>query len=158
MKSWLRIFAILSVMISPLVITGAGAHEYKIGDLEINHPWARATMPGQDVAGGFLTITNKGQESDRLIAVETDASKMTQVHEMAMLEGIMKMRELAGGLEIKPGETVELKPKSFHVMFMGLSGPFVEKQKFNAVLVFEKAGKLPVEFTIQAMGDMGMQH
>jgi periplasmic copper chaperone A len=154
MKSAFRAIALLSVFLPSLAL----AHDYKIGDLEIEHPWARATMPGQEVAGGFLTITNKGDAADRLIAVETDVSNMTQVHEMAMESGVMKMRELAGGLEIKPGETVVLKPKSFHVMFMGLGAPLTEKQSFDAVLVFEKAGKLPVQFNVEAMGSEGMHH
>ena len=57
-----------------------------------------------------------------------------------MEDGIAKMRPVKGGLEIKPGETVELKPGSFHVMFVGLKKPLSAGDQFKATLVFEKAG------------------
>ena len=149
-----RRFALICLLLPGV----AQAHEYKAGDLAITHPWARATPAGQEVAGGFVTITNQGAAADRLLAVETDAAKLTQIHEMAMQAGVMKMRELAEGIEIAPGQTVVLKPKNLHIMFMGLSQPLTENTMFDAVLVFEKAGRVPVEFMVEAMGAEGKHH
>lgn len=148
-----------AILLLALLLPGAAfAHEYKVGDLVIVHPWARATAAGQDVAGGFVTITNKASAPDRLLAVETASAAQVQIHEMSMTGGVMKMRELAEGLEIKPGETVVLKPKSLHLMFMGLVSPLDENSMFDAVLVFEKAGRVPVEFMVEAMGGEGKHH
>jgi copper(I)-binding protein len=66
--------------------------------------------------------------------------------------GVAKMRPVKGGLEIKPGETVELKPGSFHVMFVGLKKPLSAGDHINATLVFEKAGTVSVEYDVRAMG------
>ena len=107
-----------------LVVSSASAHEYKAGSLEIKHPWARATPKGATVAGGYLKIVNTGNAADRLIGGSTPASGKFEIHEMSMDGGVMKMRALPKGLEIQPGETVELKPGSYHLMFVGLKEPF----------------------------------
>ena len=133
----------------------ARAHGYKIGELEIGHPWTRATPPSAKVAGGFLTITNKGNQPDRLISATFDGSTSTEVHEMTHEGGVMKMRELPKGLEIKPGETVELKPGGFHLMFIGLKSDLKEKERLKGTLVFEKAGKIEVDFAVEAIGARG---
>jgi periplasmic copper chaperone A len=62
------------------------------------------------------------------------------------------MRPVSGGLEIKPGETVELKPGSFHIMMTGLKNPIERGKPFKASLTFEKAGPVEVEFTVVAAG------
>ena len=128
------------------------AHDYKLGSLEIGNPWTRATPPSAQSGGGFLTITNKGTTPDRLVAVRSTASNKAEIHEMKMDGNLMRMRELEKGLEIPPGATVELKPGSYHLMFMGLKAPFAKDAKIPATLVFEKAGSVDVELSVAAMG------
>ena len=79
---------------------------------------------------------------------------------MSMDGGVMKMRELKNGIEIPPGATVELKPGSYHIMMMNLSRPLAKGDKIKGSLTFEKAGKVDLEFTVEAMGGMpaGMKH
>ncbi len=128
------------------------AHDYKLGSLEIGNPWTRATPPSAQSGGGFLTITNKGTTPDRLVAVRSTASNKAEIHEMKMDGNVMRMRELEKGLEIPPGATVELKPGSYHLMFMELKAPFAKDAKIPATLVFEKAGSVDVELSVAAMG------
>jgi copper(I)-binding protein len=145
----------LSLFVSAMllaVVASASAHDYKVGSLKIDHPWARATPKGATVAGGYLKITNNGTTADRLIGGATDAAKKFEIHEMSMDGGVMKMREVGNGLEIPPGATVELKPGSFHVMMTGVTKPFVQGERVKASLTFEKAGKVDVEFAVQAVG------
>ncbi|TAJ82328.1 copper chaperone PCu(A)C [Reyranella sp.] len=130
----------------------AFAHDYKVGSLEIGNPWTRATPPSAQSGGGFLTITNKGTAPDRLVAVRSTASNKAEIHEMRMDGNVMRMRELEKGLEIPPGATVELKPGSYHLMFMELKAPFAKDAKIPATLVFEKAGSVDVELSVAAMG------
>lgn len=141
-----------------LSATLALAHGYKLGNLEIKHPWAKATVEGQPVAGGFVKITNTGTEVDRLVKISADVSGMIQLHEMKVEDGVMKMSEIPGGIEIAPGQTVELKPGGLHVMFMGIKAPLKEGEKFKAVLTFEKAGTIEVEFKIEAAKKGAMDH
>ncbi len=135
-----------------LLATSAGAHDYKVGSLEINHPWTRATAPTAKAGGGFLTITNKGNTPDRLVAARSGASDMVEIHEMKMDGNIMRMRELEKGLEIPPGATVALKPGGFHIMFMELKAPLAKGAKIPVTLVFEKAGSIDVDFLVQDIG------
>lgn len=125
---------------------------YKVGSLTVEAPWARATPGGAKVAGGFMKITNTGKEPDRLIGGTVPFAGRFEVHEMAVEGGIMKMRELSKGLEIKPGETVELKPGGYHVMFMELKSGLKEGEAVKGTLVFEKAGKVDVEYKVGPIG------
>ena len=125
---------------------------FKAGALTIEAPWARATPGGAQVAGGFMKITNTGNEPDRLVGGTVPFAGRFEVHEMAMDGGVMKMRELSKGLEIKPGETVELKPGGYHVMFMDLKSGLKEGEVVKGTLVFEKAGKVEVEYRVGPIG------
>jgi periplasmic copper chaperone A len=136
----------------PMLATSAFAHDYKVGDLKIEHPWTRATPGGAKVAGGFMKITNTGKETDRLTGGSADIANVFEVHEMAMEGNVMKMRALVKGLEIKPGQSIELKPGSYHVMFIDLKNPIQEGKPFKGFLTFEKAGKIEVEYKIEKMG------
>jgi copper(I)-binding protein len=135
-----------------LVVTPANARDYKAGSLEIADPWSRATPKGSSVAAGYMKIKNSGSTSDRLISGSSDVGSRFEIHETTMENGVAKMRPIKGGLEIKPGDTVELKPGSFHVMFVGLKKPLTAGSHINATLVFEKAGKVNVEYDVRAMG------
>lgn len=129
------------------------AHEYKAGAITVGHPWSRATPAGAKVAAGYLTLKNEGPEADRLVAVASEISPNAEIHEMSVdANGVMTMRGLPEGIEIPAGATVELKPGSYHLMFMKITQPVKEGEKFKGSLTFEKAGKVDVEFAVQAMG------
>lgn len=133
----------------------ASATDYKLGAIEVGQPWSRATPPTAPAAGGYLTLLNKGEAPDRLVAVQTPAAARVEIHEMKMDGNVMRMREVEGGLVLPPGQTVELRPGGYHVMFMGLKEPFTKDQRVPATLVFEKAGRLQVEFKVEALGAAG---
>ena len=114
--------------------------------------WSRATPPGARVAGGFVTIENKGAADDRLIGGSSEISNVFEVHEMSMEGGVMKMRALEKGLPVPKGDKVELKPGGYHVMFIDLKRGLKEGETFKGELQFEKAGKVPVEFKVMPVG------
>jgi copper(I)-binding protein len=99
-----------------------------------------------------MKITNTGTTPDRLMSGSSDVAPKLEIHEMKMDNGVMKMRPVQEGLEIKPGETVELKPGSLHVMFVGLKNPLKAGDHVAATLVFDKAGSVNVEYDVLAMG------
>jgi copper(I)-binding protein len=146
--------ALLAPVLS-LAVLPAQAHEYKLGALEIIHPWARATPGGAKVGGGYLKVVNHGAEPDRLVGATIDRSDRVEIHQMSIQDGVMTMRPLDGGLEIKPGETVELKPGGYHLMFQDLKAPLKEGEKIDAVLTFEKAGTVKVFFSVAPIGAGG---
>jgi copper(I)-binding protein len=128
------------------------------GDLAIDAPWARATPGGATVGAGYLRITNGGAASDVLIGGSTLAGERIEIHEMTMTDGVMRMRALAQGLEIKPGETVELKPGGLHLMFIGLKSALKEGEAFKAKLEFRNAGAVEVEFSVAPIGAASAPH
>jgi copper(I)-binding protein len=135
------------------LIAGPGlAETYKLGAIEIEQPWARATPKGATIGAGYMKITNKGTEADRLVGGTVAFAQRFEVHSMAMEQGVMKMREVKDGLEIKPGETVELKPGGYHVMFVDLKQPLKQGDKVKVTLTFAKAGTIDVEYPVEAMG------
>lgn len=135
----------------------AGADVFKVGDLVVASPWTRATPGGAKVAGGYLKVTNNGKSPDRLVKATASIADRMEIHEMSMVDGVMKMRPLASGLTIKPGETVELKPGGFHLMFMDIKQPLKQGDVVKATLTFEKAGTLEVPFNVNAVGATGQQ-
>jgi len=147
-------FAILIATTVAFAAGAASAHDYKVGALEIANPWSRAVPKGATVAVGYMTIKNTGTTPDRLVGGSTPVAGKLEIHEMTMDNGVMKMRPLAAGLEIKPGETVELKPESIHLMLTNLKQPVEMGKPFEASLMFEKAGAVNVEFAVEAVGGM----
>jgi hypothetical protein len=118
----------------------------------IDTPWARATPGGAQVGGGYVKITNTGTEADRLIGGSLPMATAVEVHEMSMSGGVMKMRKLDDGLEIKPGQTVELKPGGYHLMFTGLREGLKAGQTIKGTLIFAKAGSVEVEYAVAPIG------
>ncbi len=150
--------ALLSAALLAFAMSSASAHDYTVGALKIDHPWSRATPKGATVAGGYMKITNTGTTPDRLVGGSTDAAKKLELHEMRMDGNVMKMRELPNGLEIPAGATVELTPDSYHLMMTGISRQFQKGDRVKAALTFEKAGKVDVEFAVEAVGAKPMEH
>ena len=137
-------------------IAGAAlAHGYQAGDLAIQHPWSRETAVGQAVGGGYMKIANKGAVEDRLLSATTPVAAEVQLHTMSMDGGVMRMRQVQGGIAIPAKGTLELKPGSYHVMFMGLKRPLKQGARFPVTLRFQRAGKVTVQFAVQPVTSTG---
>lgn len=140
--------AVFTLLAAPL----AHAHEYTLGKLAIGHPYARATVPGQPAGGAYLSIDNQGTTADKLVALSSPVAKSTELHTMSMEGNLMKMREVAGGLEIKPGQKIVMQPgDGYHIMLMGLAKPLKSGDKLPLTLRFEKAGKIEVTVNVEDM-------
>ena len=137
----------------------ADAHEIKIGNLVIHHPWISQPIGSADVAGAYTTIDNTGSTSDVLIRITIENVPTVQIHEMMMQGDVMKMREMAKGLMIPAGKSVELKPKSSHIMLIGIKSAYIVGEEVKGTFEFAKAGKVDVDFEVVAPGaDMPMKH
>jgi copper(I)-binding protein len=135
-----------------LAAVGAQAADYSVGSMHIVQPWARATPKGASSGAGYLTVTNTGTAPDRLTCATSDAAATCEIHSMTLDNGVMKMRPVEGGLEIKPGETVTLKPGGLHIMFVDLKHAFEPGKTVEATLQFDKAGPLKVELPVLPFG------
>lgn len=135
---------------------------WQAGGLEVSAPWSRAIPPSAPVAGGYLVIGNRGAADDRLVEVRSGAAQRVEIHEVRHEDGMARMRQLADGLALPAGATVELRPGGYHLMFIGPGDGFVAGRQVPATLVFEHAGELAVEFEVRPMGaqsdDEGHDH
>ena len=144
-----------AVLVAGLLAAPARAQEVRAGDLTITQAWSRATPGGAKVAGGYLTIENKGSAPDRLIHCSGDVAGKIEVHEMSMKNGVMTMRPLDSGLTIEPGKTVKLAPGGFHLMLFDLKSPLKQGDKVPITLEFEKAGKVMISLDVGSLGAQG---
>ena len=146
------------VRITPAATGGTAAAaapptgSFRLGSLLIEAPWSRATPGGAKVAGGYLRITNRGAEPDRLLGGSAAVAGRFEIHEMSNVDGVMRMRPVEGGLAIPPGATVELKPGGFHAMLMDLRQPLKEGDVVGGTLVFERAGTVAIGYRVGGIG------
>lgn len=134
---------------SPAEAVPAAAQEQGIA---VHGLWLRQPPPSSEVSAGYMMIENPGTYPDRLLAVETPAAERVEIHEMEEVDGMMRMRELEGGLEVPAGGDVELAPGGYHLMLMGVGEGLQAGQQVEAVLVFEQAGRVPVMFEVRPPG------
>jgi periplasmic copper chaperone A len=114
-------FAVAITVSLALIVSAAAAETVKVGALELSGLWTRATPPKAPSAGGYLTIVNAGKEPDRLVSVASSMAGKADLHAMAMKNGVMTMRPLAG-IDISAGGTVALDPDGLHIMFSSAEG------------------------------------
>ena len=124
--------------------------EYRIGQLKIENPYARATVAGQKAAGGFMKIENKGA-ADQLIAASSPVAGEMQLHTMAMDGNVMKMREVKA-IEVPANGSVDLKPGGLHLMFMDIKSPLKAGESVPVKLKFQKAGEIEIKVPVRDMG------
>lgn len=146
----LALAAVLIAAAAPALSQAAGS-----STITVEQPWARATPVGAKTGAAYLTLANKSKTADRLTGASSDVADKVQIHEMKVVNGVMQMREVAGGLAVPAGGSVTLKPGSYHMMLLGLKKPLVAGQSFPLTLTFAKAGNISVTVPIRAIGATG---
>ena len=141
--------AILAASVLALFAANAAhAHDYHIKDLTILHPWARPAAEGQTGAV-YLTIKNDGKEGDKFLSAESPAAAEVELHETSDENGVMKMRAVTDGAEVKPGSSLEFKPGSYHLMLFDLKKPLEEGAMVPLTITLEKAGAINVDIKVE---------
>jgi periplasmic copper chaperone A len=144
--SKLALAAVLIGFVAPALAQGTANTP-----IAVEQPWARATPAEAKTGAVYMTLDNKSGTADRLTGASSEVADKLQIHEMKVENGVMKMREVPGGLPIPGSGSVELKPGGYHVMLMGLKKPLTVGEKFALTLTFEKAGNISVTVPVQAM-------
>ena len=121
-----------------------------VGSITVENAWARTVPSGSNVAAGYLSIRNDGDEPDRLLSASASFAGASEIHQTTMSDGVMQMRPVTDGVIIPAKSTVVLEPGSYHLMFRRLTGPIKEGDALPAELTFERAGG--VDITIQVLG------
>ncbi len=153
MKKLLSSAMLVSVLMTSITFA---SDEVKVGNLKIENPQARATVPAQKMSGGFLKIENKGG-ADKLLAASSSVSKTMELHTMTMDGNIMRMREVKA-IDVPANGMVELRPGGLHLMFMDLNEQLKPGSTFKVKLKFEKAGEVEVPFKVMDNKPYGHRH
>ncbi len=154
----------IAVFVSLCAAGAAYAADYKAGTIAIDHPWARPTAEGTKTGAAYLLLTNKGTARDKLVSASSAVAGKVQIHQTTDEGGIMKMHEVAGGIELAPGATVAFKPGGYHIMLLDLKETLDEGGHIPLTLTFAKAGSIDVEVDVekksgeQSHGMTGMDH
>lgn len=151
MKLRHALFALAAAASAATALPALAQEAFTVGELTVNRPYIVATPKTAKSAAGYFSVTNAGSEADRLISIESDPRGA--LHETSTDgNGVTKMSEVEG-IDLAPGESVTLRPRGMHVMFMGLTEPFLIGATLPAKLVFEKAGPVDVTFTVQSRAE-----
>jgi len=142
----------LAVALGACAVTSAWAHDFKVGQIEIDDLWVRASAPGQSNGAGYLDIDNDGKTADRLLSVSSNVAERVELHTVQTENGVARMRHVPDGIEVPADGKVKLAPGGYHVMFMNLKQPFAEGTEVPATLKFEKAGDVAVKFEVKRIG------
>jgi periplasmic copper chaperone A len=145
-------FALLAALLE--CAPAAFAQANRTSTITVEQPWARATPAGALTGVAYMTLENKTNAADRLTGISSNVAAQVQIHEMALVDGVMQMRQVAAGLPIPAGGSVLLKPSSYHVMLIGLKRPLVAGETFPLTLTFANAGNISIAVPVEAMGAM----
>ena len=141
-----------AVTVGVALLGPAAAHEFKAGDLTIDHPSSRPSPPRASVGVGYVSIRNDGTEADRLIGGSATVAARFEIHASTVEDEVARMRRVEDGIGLEPGATVKLASGGAHFMLLDLKAPIVKGQSFDGTLVFERAGTVPVRFTVEGFG------
>ena len=144
-----RIFS--AVFMGLMMLSPAMASDLMFGALQF-----RATIGSMPSSAAYLSITNHGGTADRLLAVESVLARKTELHTMDFTNGVMKMRQIDGGIAIPAGKTIQLAPGGFHVMLIGLKAALNADKNYQVTLMFEKAGKVKLTGLAKRPADLKM--
>ena len=125
------------------------AHEYKAGDLLIDHPWSRELPPNAPAGAAYFTLHNQGSQADRLVGASSPRAQKSELHTHVHQDGLMKMRPVPA-VDIPAHGEVAFQPGGNHVMLFGLDKPLKAGEQFPLTLEFEKAGKVEVQVKVEA--------
>lgn len=140
---------LVSIGLMCLPVVGM-AHDYRVGDLVIDHPVAHETIQSAMSGAGYFTVTNNGETDDRLLFVTADFPRV-MMHDTTVTDGVATMNHLSDGIVVSAGGSVSFSPGGMHVMFMGLKGdPFEVGEEIAATMTFENAGDLAIIFNVEA--------
>ncbi|MEO5558391.1 MAG: copper chaperone PCu(A)C [Dokdonella sp.] len=137
-----------------LALLGAVADVHAAGKLGVTDAWIRAAPPGANAVAGYATLKNTGDEIISILTVQSDAFRMTSLHETLVDEGVSKMRELHR-LKIAPGETVQMQPGGMHLMLMQPRREILAGDKVEMLFMLVDGARIETYFDVVAAASSG---
>lgn len=149
----MRLLILSALLLSAVAL----AHNHEKGDIQIRHPWSRATPAGAKVGVGYMEIRNRGAHPERLLGASSPLAQRVEMHVTRREGEVMKMRQVES-FEIPAGERVELRPGGGHLMLVDLTRPLKKGERVPLVLRFERTGEVELEMEVQEIGSRHSRH
>lgn len=128
-------------------------------EVKVSDAWSRATPPGLDVGGAFMTLT--ADADSKLVEASSPAASSAELHRMSMDKGTMVMRRV-DAIDLPKGKTVHLAPGGLHVMLFGLKAPLKAGEQLPLTLTVRdakgKSQKIEVKAEVREIGGGAMHH
>lgn len=137
-----------------LLATSATAAEPRKDGVSVTETWSRATSPRAQIGAGFLNVRNHGPRADRLVSATSPRSERVEIHTMTMDGGVMRMRQLPGGVAVPANGELRLAPGGNHLMLIGLKQPLKQGESVPVTLRFERAGPVRIRLAVGGAGAM----
>ena len=137
----------MKTLIKTLLLTGALVTSSAFAQVTVENAWVRAMVPQQQGTGAFLDITS--DKDAKLVGVSSTLLPNVEIHEMAMENNVMKMRQVAG-VDLPAGKTVQLKPGGYHLMFMGVKQQLKDGDTVPLTLTIENNDGTKETIDVQA--------
>ena len=131
------------------------AHEFQVGNININHPYVRFAV-STGPAAGYMTIINMGEENDKLIKIETPITKNSEFH-MTNIYNSQATMERIDFIVLPAQKARSLKPGGYHIMFMDLNTELKVGTNIDAKLFFEQNGEIEITFEVENFSE-GSEH
>ena len=129
----------------PAVVTVA-----RPGDVvAIAGAWLRQAPPAAKANAGYMTLVNQGSEDVTLVKVESEGFDTVEMHEMAMVDGLMAMREVTD-LVVPADGQAEFAPGGRHLMLEGPRRHFQAGEQVELTLTFESGNKQTISVEVAA--------
>jgi len=147
----------LWLAILSLCVGAALAHNHEKGEIQLHHPWSRATPPGAKVGVAYMEIRNSGAQPDKLLSISTKVARVVEMHVSERDGEVMKMRQVKA-FAIPARASYALRPGGSHLMLVDLAAPLQKGERFTMTLRFERAGELEIELEVQEQGSRHPRH
>lgn len=115
--------------------------------IDVTDPWVRATVPQQKSAGAFMRVQSATKA--RLVGVSTPVAGRAELHEMAMENNTMRMRQV-DGIDLPAGQPVNLASGGYHLMFFDLKRQLKEGETVPVTLEVQDAAQKKSSVTVEA--------
>lgn len=113
-------------------------------ELVVSEPYVKITPPNAKNTAIFMSIENKSNKDIKLIDAKSTFPKNTEIHTHIHEDGMMKMIRIKD-ITIKANSTLLLKPKSYHIMLMGIPKGIDKDSKVDVELFFDNGESIKLE-------------
>ncbi|HEY6941407.1 copper chaperone PCu(A)C [Dokdonella sp.] len=132
-----------------LMLPFASSSAHADGKLGVFDAWIRAAPPGATMTAGYATLKNSGDEPLTVLTVQSDAFRLTSLHETIVDRDVSRMREVHR-LVLEPGSEIRLAPGGKHLMLMQPRHEIAVGDKVQVMFLLADGTRLETYFDVVA--------